>query len=136
MLASPGRSMTLNIFRVLFREALNDDYSNAIRDENASSQNRACPTAFRWCLGTIECDRIHCLGQRVGLVVEVRQTDRVQPRAVFHPVQLNWVNSFSFPSSGVAYRYWTLTARSMSNSGFSPLGGSEGCMPALLAYGQ
>ncbi|XP_058064780.1 uncharacterized protein LOC131214420 [Anopheles bellator] len=53
MLPPPGRSMTLDIFRVLFsyplKEVLDDDYSNAMRDENANCRDKygtGCPMSL------------------------------------------------------------------------------------------
>ncbi|XP_035772843.1 uncharacterized protein LOC118456311 [Anopheles albimanus] len=53
MLPPPGRSMTMDLFRVLFsfplNEALDDDYSNAMRDENVNCGQRygsGCPMSL------------------------------------------------------------------------------------------
>ncbi|XP_050088640.1 uncharacterized protein LOC126572947 [Anopheles aquasalis] len=53
MLPPPGRSMAMDIFRVLFsfplNEALDDDYSNAMRDENVNCGQRygsGCPMSL------------------------------------------------------------------------------------------
>uniref|UniRef100_A0A182KCX5 Uncharacterized protein n=1 Tax=Anopheles christyi TaxID=43041 RepID=A0A182KCX5_9DIPT len=53
MLPPPGRSMAMDIFRVLFtfpiNEALADDYSNAMRDENVDCRARyanGCPISL------------------------------------------------------------------------------------------
>ncbi|XP_052890030.1 uncharacterized protein LOC128298321 [Anopheles moucheti] len=53
MLPPPGRSMAMDIFRVLFsyplNEALSDDYSNAMRDDNIDCRGRygkACPMSL------------------------------------------------------------------------------------------
>uniref|UniRef100_A0A182NDV0 Uncharacterized protein n=1 Tax=Anopheles dirus TaxID=7168 RepID=A0A182NDV0_9DIPT len=53
MLPPPGRSMTMDIFRLLFsfpiNEALTDDYSNAMRDDNLDCRGRygsGCPISL------------------------------------------------------------------------------------------
>lgn len=53
MLPPPGRSMAMDIFRVLFsfplNEALADDYSNALRDDNVDCRARyasGCPISL------------------------------------------------------------------------------------------